>query len=935
MKHLLPFLALLFLAFSSKAQLDLSTPLPTDPEVVIDSLPNGLTYYIRHNEKPEGKVELRLVVHAGSLQETDAQQGVAHLTEHMAFNGTTHFEKNDIVSFLQSIGVAFGNDLNAYTAFDRTVYILPIPTDDSNNIQTGFQILQDWAANLTLNNEDIDNERPVILEESRLRKGANEHFIKKIYPELFSGSRYASRMPIGLDSIIKNADYGTIKSFYHQWYRPELMAVVVVGDIEVDKARGLIKKYFSDLKNIDNAPQREFYPVPPYTKDQAMVVTDKEATSYQYMIYYSFSRQDEMETLQDYKERLTRSLFTTMLNQRLDELSRQANPPFVRAGAGFSSIAEDYAPFHASIFAGSDPGTDALKAFEIAMAKVKQYGFLQTELERAKTEFLSDIEQAYSERNKTESGNYVNAYINNFLYDNPIPGIANEYEYYKTLLPNISLEEVNAIASKLKKNEYQFIALTGPVPNDSVSLPASENLLAIHQEVMEMDIKPYEEAMIADQLIDKLPPPGKVTAMVENELLEATEVSLSNGITVTIKQTDFKNDQVLMTAVSRGGITNFKPEDKYNATFLTGAISSMGIGKFSPVDLKKYLAGKTVSVSPYFGQVSHGIRGSSSIKDMETLLQLAYLYLTSPRKDTGLFQSFVQKNKSQTAFLSANPQVSFIDTAFNVYYHYSPLAPVMIPKPAYFDSINLDRMLEMYQQIFGNANGLHFTFVGSMNKDSLITLLEKYLGALPVGQEDFAIEDNLLRPVQGDEDLTVHKGEEPKALTLRIYSAEIPYSESMVLKANAVAEILNIRIIEELREKIKGIYGGGIRISMEKYPYQNYNMILQLPSGPEKVDTLIEAFELLVKDLVENGPSKENLEKVKKQWLENYQVNLKENGTWLSELQDFYFPGEDPHYFINYEELVKALTVEDIHKTAKTLFSTPNVFTAILLPEKE
>ncbi|HXR85155.1 MAG TPA: insulinase family protein [Hanamia sp.] len=933
---LLKLLPLFLLLFSSSlfAQQNLKDTLPVDPHVKIGKLSNGLTYYIRENKKPEQKVELRLVVNAGSILENDNQQGLAHLSEHMAFNGTTHFKKNDIVSFLQSIGVGFGSDLNAYTSFNETVYILPIPTDKAGNIEKGFQILEDWAHNVTDKAEDIDAERPVVLEESRLGKGAQDRINKKVYPLLFAGSLYANRLPIGLDSIVKNAPYEALRSFYRDWYRPDLMAVIVVGDIDPVKAENLIKKYFGENKNPQNERPRTIAEVPPYEKSVAEVVTDKEATSYVFQVHYSPYKINPDVTLEDYKDDLVKNIFSDLLNQRLRELTQKENPPFVYAACGFGSEARGYESFQAYIGTGNSDSLRGLKAFEEELERVKKYGFTKAELERSKADMLNYIEQAFNEKNKTESSDYAEEYIRNFLTKEPIPGIANEEKYYKELLPQITVDDVNAITNKLSRNSNVFIALTGPEPAPGKSLPTDAEILGVRDEVAKMDIRPYEEKAVSTSLLTEMPKAGRITGSKNNALLGTTDFTLSNGITVTLKHTDFKNDQVLMTAVRQGGKNNYGLADKYNAEYMIPVVTSMGVGNFSPVDLKKALSGKTVSVHPTFGQLSDGFSGSSSVKDIESMMQLVYLYSTSPRVDTALFRSFVQKNKAQLAFLSANPQVVFVDTLFKAMYHNSPLAPIAVPKAEYFDALNPDRIMQMYKENFGDENEMHFIFTGSITENELKPLLEKYIASLPATSKKFHYTDNKLRMAKGKVDVNVYKGKEPKALILAVYSGEVPYSDALDLKAQAISEILNIRIIEELREKIQGIYGGGIEAQFEKIPYSHYTFFLTLPCGPEKVDTLLKAANAEIQSLIKNGPSRENLEKVKKQWKEKHKVDIKENGTWLSELQSFYFPGDNPDYFINYDKYVDALTQKEIQDAAKLLLTTKNVITGILRPEK-
>ncbi|MEO6837403.1 MAG: insulinase family protein [Ginsengibacter sp.] len=930
-------LPLLFLFFSPSlfAQQNLNDTLPVDPHVKIGRLSNGLTYYIRENKKPAQKIELRLVVNAGSILEDDNQRGIAHLCEHVAFNGTTHFKKNEIVSFLQSIGVGFGNDLNAQTSFNHTIYILPIPTDKPSNIEKGFQILEDWAHNVTYKKEDIADQRRIVLEESRLGKGAQDRINKKILPELFAGSLYADRLPIGLDSIVKNTPDDVVRKFYKDWYRPDLMAVIVVGDIDPAKAEDLIKKYFSDIKNPVNERPRINADVPPYQKSVAEIATDKEATSYSFQVNYSSEKINPTTTLTEYKNDLVKDIFSTLLNERLRELTQKENPPFIYAGAGFGSDARGYESFNAYIATGNSDSLNGLKAFQEEMERVKKYGFTQAELDRTKSNMLASMERAFNEKDKTESANYVNEYVENFLSQEPIPGIQNEDKYYKELLPQITIEDINTIGEKLSQNSNEFIALTGPDPKSGTVMPTDAEILAVNAEVAKMDIKPYEEKAVSTELLTKIPVAGKITGIKKNAVLGTTDFTLSNGVTVTLKHTDFKNDQILMSAVRPGGKDNYGVNDKYNAEYMIPVISSMGVGNFSPVDLKKALTGKTVNVRPTFGSSSEGMSGSSSVKDLESMMQLIYLYGTSPRVDTSLFRSFIQKNKAQLAFLSANPQVGFIDTLYKEMYHNSPLAPIAVPKVEYFDNLNLDRIMQIYKERFEDLNGMHFTFVGSINEEELKPLLEKYIASLPATSKKFKYVDNKLRPVTGKVDLNYYKGKEPKALILVVYSGQVAFSDALDLKAQAVSEILNIRIIENLREKIQGIYGGGTQVQLEKIPYSNYSFFLQLPCGPEKADTLLIAANSEIQGLIKNGPSKENLDKVKKQWHEQHKVNIKENGTWLSQLQSFYFPGDNPDYFINYDKYVDALTQKDVQDAAKLLLSTKNVITGILRPEKE
>lgn len=917
----------------SWAQIDPAAKLPLDPKVKIGKLENGLTYYIRQNKKPDNKVELRLVLNAGAINEDDDQRGLAHMAEHMAFNGTTNFKKNEIVSFLQDIGVGFGNDLNAYTSFDETVYMLPIPVDKPGNLEKGFQVLEDWAHNVTYVDADIEGERSIILEESRLGKGANDRMFKKIYPQLFAGSKYGDRLPIGLDSIIKNFKYDVIRRYYKDWYRPNLMAVVVVGDIEPAKAEEMIRKHFSSLKNPPQERKREYADVPPYKTAQAAVVTDKEATSYNIGIFYPAYKSAPSLSIADYREDLIEQMFSSMLNQRLQELTQKENPPFIFASSGFQTFARGYQAFN--VYAGTGTGdvTKGLNAVAEEIERVKRYGFTATELDRAKKNTLTNYEKAYNNRDKNESENYVQEYINHFLEQEPTPGIEKEFEYVKALLPGVTIEEVNAITKRFKDEKNKFVFALGPEPKADQKLPEEKDLLAIVDAKEKADIKPYEEKAIATTLLATTPKPGKVVSTTKNAVLNTTELKLSNGVTVTLKPTDFKNDQIVMGATRPGGKNNYGLADKYNAEYATAIVSTMGVGEFTPTDLKKVLAGKSISVNPVFNPSSEGVRGNSTVKDLESLFQLTYLYFTKPRKDTALFNSFVQKNKSQYANISANPQASFIDTMYKTLFANNPLAPVTVPKSEYYDKINLDRAFSIYNERFGDANGMNFVFVGSFKEAEMLPLIEKYIASLPSTNKKFSFADNKVRPITGRQSLTVSKGKEEKSLILAFYTGELPYSEDLDLKVQAMSEVLNIRIIEELREKVQGIYGGGTFAEFEKYPYANYSFVLQLPCGPEKVDTLLKAINKEFDMLIQTGPEQSYLDKVKKQWIEQYKTNIKENNTWLTRILDYKLQGGDPKRFVDYEKYVQQLTVKDIQDAAKLVLGGQNRFTAVLMPE--
>jgi zinc protease len=879
-------------------------------------------------------VELRLILNAGAILEDDDQQGLAHMCEHMAFNGTTHFKKNEIINFLQNIGVGFGNDLNAYTSFDETVYMLPIPTDKPENLEKGFQVLEDWAHNVTYLTEDIESERAIILEESRLGKGANDRMFRQIFPYLFAGSKYAERLPIGIDSIIKTFNPDAIRRFYKDWYRPDLMAVIVVGDVPAATAEALIKKHFSGLTNPANARSRTLATVPAYTSNIGKVVTDKEATNYGVSLAYSAFPAPPTVTKEQYRYDMIKNIFVTLLNLRLRELTQKENPPFIYAYAYFQSYARGYDQFNAeAAVASASAAQKGLSVLTEEIEKAKRFGFTQAELDRSKANMTAMMERAYNERDKTESGNYVAEYQRNFLTQEPIPGIEKEYEYYKSFMPAIQLADINDIAKQLQQTPNFFVSLTGPEAND---LPQAQTLVNTASEVTaRTDIKPYEEKAIAATLLSKEPKPGKIIKETADAKLGTKTWTLSNGTTVTIKKTDFKDDEIQLGARRFGGLNHYGVADKYNATYALQTVNAMGFGEFSPTDLQKIMSGKTANAGASVSATTDGFGGSSSVKDLETMLQLLYLKATSPRIDESLFKSFVQKNKSQLAFALADPQTAFIDTLIKTLYNNNPLTPVAVPRPEYFDRINMNRAVEIYKERFGNAYGMNFAIVGNIDEATLKPLVEKYIGGLPSAKKIFTYKDNGLRPVKGVVDLVVNKGQADKSLILSMISGEIPYSEDLELRASAVSEVLNIRIIEELREKIQGIYGGGTFMNLQKIPYQSFSMFVQLPTGPEKVDTLLKAMTSEIENIKINGPSKENLDKVKLQWIEANRTAMKKNGTWVNFILSSKLEKKDADRFLNYEKFVNALTVQGVQDAANKLLGGKNKVTAVLMPEKK
>lgn len=915
------------------SQAKLTDPLPIAPEIKKGKLANGLTYYIRKNAKPEKKVELRLVVKVGSIMEDDDQQGLAHFTEHMAFNGSKNFKKNELVSFLQSIGVEFGADLNAYTGFDETVYILPIPTDKPENLEKGFLVLEDWASTVAFDNGEIDKERGVVLEESRLGKGANDRMNKVIYPKLFEGSKYANRLPIGKDDILKNFKYDVIKRFYKDWYRPDLMAVIAVGDIDPAEGEKMIKAHFEKLKSPANARVREYIKVPGRTKSEGVVVTDKEATNHFLQVYYSYKDSKPETTVGEYRSSIVKGLFNAMLNQRLSELTQKPEPPFLFGATDLGGFVHGHEVFSSFAVISKGGVSPALTALIQESERAKKFGFTANELDRSKKSMMRNLERSYNERDKSESEGFADEYIRNFLEEEPIPGIENEFNYYKQFIETISLDEINQFAAKtIPSKEPRLVILNGPEKAE-FKIPTSAELLDTFNQIEAMPVTAYEEKAVAASLMDKAPAPGKITAETENKDLGYTELKLSNNVKVILKATDFKNDQVVMSATRYGGQSLYDLKDQFNAAYATAAVSQMGVKDFSPVDLRKVFAGKTVNGSPRLSQTSEGFGGQSGSADVETLLQLTHLYFTQPRKDMDLFNSFVSKQQAFLQNMMANPQTVYSDTLQKILYNNHPRGP-RFPKVDDFNKINVDRALEIYKERFGNANGFTFFFVGSFDMAKMKTLVATYLGSLPSAGATPTFKDLGIRPVRGVVKKEIRKGTEQKSFITLMFTGETPYSDEANLKLQALMEVLNIKLIESLREELSGVYGAGIRGQLSKIPYGNYSITASMPCGPENVDKLIAATLAEIQKVKDNGPLEADLAKVKETWIKQYREDLKDNNYWLSKLQQVVVDGSKSGDVLSGEQRVNALTIADLKEVANKYFDMNNYLQVVLYPEK-
>ncbi|MCV6629314.1 MAG: insulinase family protein [Flavobacteriaceae bacterium] len=906
--------------------------IPTDPNTKIGKLENGLTYYVRNNGKPEDKLELRLVINVGSILEDEDQKGLAHFMEHMNFNGTKNFKKNDLVDYLQSIGVEFGADLNAYTGFDQTVYILPIPSDDPEKLEKGFLILQDWAHGALLTAKDIDEERGVVLEEYRTRLGADTRMLSKYLPIVANNSKYASRLPIGTKESIENFSYQSLRRFFKDWYRPDLMAVVAVGDLDAKQIEEKIKKHFGNIPKAKNPRKREVFTIPNHQETYVAIETDKEAAFTQVQIAYKDRGERKvMETQNDYRNSLIKSLFTQMINNRLNELRNSPNPPFVFGYSYHGTTLSKEKMAYQSFANTSESGQlKALEAFLTENERVKRYGFQKSEMERAKKSLIANVEKAYKDRDKMESSRLVQRYINHYLNKTPIPGESWRYKHMQQILPGIDLQEVNALIQKFLHDDNRTIVLTGP-EKESVKKVNKQEVLDLLQKVKKAKIDPYDDGSTRSSLMPTLPKKGTITKREHNKELDFFRLTLSNGAQVVYKKTDFKNDEILLEAYSYGGRSLYSTSEIKKIGSANGALFEAGVDGMNKTELQKVLSGKIVNLSPFIGNLSEGFRGSTTPKDLESTMQLMYLYFSKLNKDDKAFTSFIAKQKAFLANIKSNPSF-FFSIEFGNYRNEGNPRYMPFPTAESLDASDYDLAYKKAKERFANAGDFNFYFVGNIETSSFENLVETYIASLEGTPNREQFKDHGFRPKTGPDSFMVKKGTEPKSRVQLLYSGLTAYSAKENLHLNLLADILSIKLIEQLREKEGGVYGAGARGSISQYPTGQFSFSIGFPCGPDNVDKLIEASLAEVDKLIQEGPTQKDLDKVKESKLLKHKEALKKNTFWNQSLKNLDYFQRDIGNITSYEDQIQNITASDIHKTAKEFLSKPYI-KAILMPE--
>lgn len=925
-------MCLLIVPFSINAQKSASENIPFDSSVKKGKLKNGLTYYIRKNAKPENKVDLRLIINTGSVLESDEQQGLAHFMEHMCFNGTKRFPKNTLVDYLQSIGVKFGQHLNAYTSFDETVYFLPIPSDNAEKLEKGFQIIEDWAFNANLTPEEIDKERGVVLEEYRLGLGADKRMEDRYIPKMMYNSQYAKRLPIGKKEILENFTYDKLISYYKDFYRPDLMAVIVVGDIDPAEMERKIIAHFDSYKNPANEKPRKTFEVPNHKETFVCIESDKEASQTQIqLLYKDYGLPKKVVTLTDYKNQLTEGLFTTMLNNRLNELTNSPTPPFTYGfsyhGGTWARTKEGYQSF---AMTDENKQISALKVLVTENERVRKFGFTESELKRAKTDMLAQVESSYNDRDKKESENYVWGCQGNFLTSDPMPGIEWTFATMKKQLPTIDLKAVNGLIKDFIKEDNRVVVITAPEKPGLKKVTEQEVLAAL--KVNEGDLKPYEDKAVAESLLKVAPTPGTIVSTVKDPKIGSTTLTLSNGAKVTYKKTDFKNEEILIEAISFGGSNLYSNEDIKKTQFANGGLSEAGFSGLKQNDIDKFMSGKIASIYPYISNTTEGLRGESTPKDLEYAMQMINAYFTSLNFDQEAFEGFKQKQSAFYDNMIAQPNFYFQQEFYSYLNKENPRWNGIVPDAAKWAATDYKLAYDKFKERFANAGDFEFFFVGNVDDAKMEEFSKKYIASLPSNNVKEQAKDLGYRLLKGDIKKVVNKGTDPKSNVTIMCYGECPYSVKEATALTALGEVLTIKLIEQLRENESGVYGVSARGSMNKVPYGSYNFNIGFPCGPDNADKLTASALNELQKIIDNGPEEKDVNKYKEAEALDYKKKMKENRYWMTNFTKAFVNGSSPDDILIASENVKAVTAKDIQDVAKKYLAKDKTI-GVLMPE--
>ncbi len=914
-------LTLTLLAVLALSATMLAQQVPFDQNVRRGKLENGLTYYIRHNEKPAQRANFYIAQKVGSILEEDDQQGLAHFLEHMAFNGTKNFPGKGLLNYMEHNGVKFGENVNAWTSIEQTVYMLTnVPTTNMNLVDSCILILHDWSSFISLEGEEIDKERGVILEEMRQGQSAQMRIYEKMLPEIYPNSPYGHRLPIGTEEVVSGFDHEALRAYYHKWYRPDLQGIIIIGDIDVNEVESHLKTIFEDIPAPVNPAERTRFQVADNAEPIVSICTDPEETNYNLSIYYKhdivpFEQRDDVQYwLKGYLDQLV----STMYNNRMEELTQKANPPFI-FGYGYYGtffVSDTKEAWTGLAYAKDKDGIDeAMNAIVAENKRMQQYGFTASEYERAKADLMKRIENQYDERDKQETARYFYPILNHFLTNEPLLGIENEYMLLSQVLPMLPVEIINEYAKELIREDNIVITLTAPEKEGEV-LPSKAELLAMFEKANKVEVEPYKETVSNEPLIATLPPKGAIESKKHDDTFDATVLTLKNGVKVIYKPTTFKDDEILMSAYSFGGYSTMDQSDPYTLQQINELVELGGVGNFSAIDLPKVLAGKKANVTPNIGNFTEGMSGNCSVKDLETMMQLTYLYFNSPRSDEEAYQSYITRTKSMLANIESNPDVAFSDNLIFALFDNHPLRKRM--KAEDYDKIDYAKALKLYADRFKDANNFVFTFVGNIDPETFEPLVEQYLGSLKTKKNDETWTANV--PSITDKDVNCHYTkamENPKVTCYMVYNGDMEFTYKNQMTMQVMSDVMDIVYTEKIREDEGGTYGVGVQGNLMNRPKETFMFLIGFNTNKEMYEKLMGIAVAELQNVANQGPRPEDLKKVKEFLIKKHSEDLESNRYWMNCIQTQYRDGYNP--MANYNEIVNSITADDVANMAKAV----------------
>ena len=910
--------------------------IPVDKDVRMGKLENGMTYYIRHNAKQKGLANFHILHSVGAIQEDDNQQGLAHFLEHMAFNGTTNLPGKSMMEYLESIGVKFGANLNAGTSWDYTSYLMTdVPVKRQGIIDTAMLVLHDWSHFITLAPKEIDSERGVIKEELRTRDGAGWRSTIQLIKALLKGTKYEHRNLIGHLDGLSSFKYDDLKSFYDKWYRPDYQAVIIVGDINAAKIEEQVKTLMADIPApAADAAQKEVIVVPDNAEPIISILEDPEAQYSRASLYIKHQAvpKEIRNTQQVEFIKTAEALGRTMAANRISEITMKPNAPFIAGNISASSIGICPTLEALTALAVTKDG-ELAKGFEAIyteLLRIARHGFTQGELEIAKASLMRSCESAYANRNDRLNGDYVRRYTNHFYKNEPIPNAELEWQMDSTMISQMPIEVINHVFKSYATDNNNVVVVNTP-KKEGLTAPTEAEILAIMQKVRASEIEPYKDNTVKVPLIEKpealTPSPVKKSAT--NELYGTTEWTLKNGMKVIVKPTTFKADEVIIMMASNKGNAHIADESYYTADNLASIVQQMGVSKFSMNELKKQLAGKRANVMTFFGDYESGVAGITSPKDVETSLQLMYLYFTDPRFDKNDFDVWMTQYRSYTANQEKDPNHQFSKARtkllYNDHFRHQVLSAEVL------DKVQFEQLASVYKELMSNAREFTTYIIGNVDLESLKPLVERYIGALPVAKKLAKKADDGARLHAGTADFKV-KMQQPKVRVSRTYSGELEYTIKNQTTLSVLAQILRMRYTESIREEKGGTYGVGTGADLSKDPVPTYRLIMQFDTNEKMADELSEILIAELRKIAEQGPKTEDVEKVREYLLKEWKKQIEQNSKWLSMLQSYYNEGLD--YMSDYENIVKGMTYDDIKALAKKIVDDNRLAYIVMRPEK-